>query len=498
VSRLLSSPPIARRVDTIAARDDLLIWVAPAAVFVATVLLYLPSFGAWFAVLDFNHLDAIRTTDAGTYFRRIFDPSDGGRTLFNTGELYRPTYYSAFWLEFQVFGFHPTAYYIFNACLHATNAVLVWALAWRLSRSLLAATAGAIIWAFHPQYADTVAWISSVTDLLLVFFGLTSLLLYARALDSDGRRRQLCFAGSLAALLLAVGAKESGAVVVALIAGYHLLLGDPTLLRERRVPWSLAPFLVIPVIYFSIRVALVGNLATEGDTAFPSWEFVHNIHRLSGLAGGPLVGQIVSNSVYGKGQGAAGMLLIAGTIVALVIGSWRERYLAYWYYVTLPPYLVLTWLLLVGRYLYLPLVGPAILLGIAIAKVVELIPSRPDTAYVRHTVAATALAAIMVWFGVIHVRHQHWLTAKGEEAEAFIHALKETYPTLPADGRLIVTDYPPTLSLTRDDGYMLRPAIRIAYDRDVEIITLSQIDSGAVPPPNDDDVWYPPRTGTVP
>ncbi len=132
-------------------------WLGAAAVFVAAFLLFTPSLGAYFAVLDFNHLDAIRFTKTSTFFLRIFDPSDGGRNIIGTGELYRPIYYSVYWLEHRAFGYHPLPYYAFNGTVHATNALLVWLLAWRLTRSQLASTAGAIIWAFHPQYADTVA-----------------------------------------------------------------------------------------------------------------------------------------------------------------------------------------------------------------------------------------------------------------------------------------------------------------------------------------------------
>ena len=39
-------------------------WLALAVVFLAAFLLYAPSFRASFAVLDFNHLDAIRANDA--------------------------------------------------------------------------------------------------------------------------------------------------------------------------------------------------------------------------------------------------------------------------------------------------------------------------------------------------------------------------------------------------------------------------------------------------
>jgi hypothetical protein len=468
-------------------------WLGPAAVFFAAFLLFTPSLGAYFAVLDFNHLDAIRFTKAGTFFLRIFDPSDGGRNIIGTGELYRPVYYSVYWLEHRAFGYHPLPYYTFNAALHATNAVLVWLLAWRLTRSQLASTAGALIWAFHPQYADTVAWISSTTDLLLVFFALSAVLLYATALDASSGRRWACFGASFAAALLALGAKESGIAVVPIIAGYHLLFHTPKRLDWRALPWTLLPFLLIPLLYLPLRAALVGNLAEQGDRSLFSWQAISNIHVLSGLAAGPLAGQKVSNSHFGVGQGAAGMLIIAGTIVAVVLGSRREWFFAGWYYVCLVPYLPLPPIWLVGRYLYLPNIGLAVLAGIGIAKAIELLPEDKVNVYGKQLAAGTLLAGIAIWFAVLNTGYQDWLTAKGDAAGTFLSDLQATYPTIPADSRLIVTDYPLTLSLTPDDGFMLKPAIRLTYDREVTVITKAQLDRGAVPPANDRDLWYPPR-----
>ncbi len=466
--------------------------LVPLGVFLAAFLLFAPSFGAWFAILDFNHLDAIRSTDATTFFLRIFDPSDGGRNVIGTGDLYRPTYYSVFWLEYQLFGAEATQYHVFNATLHAANAVLVYLLAWRLTRSQLASAAGALVWAFHPQYADAVAWISSTTDLLLVFFSLSAVLLYARALETEGQRRWLGVGASFGAALLALGAKETGIVVVVLIAGYHLLLGEPDLLRRRHLPWPLLPFLAIPLVYLPLRAALVGNLVTTGDNELFTWDVFAHIHTLASLAAGPVVWQSVSHSADGVGQGAAGIALIACTVVAVLIGSRREWFLVGWFYVALAPVLALSSVWLIGRYLYLPSVGIAILAGIAIARTVELIPARSAIVWVRQGAGVAVVFAVLVWFGVLNVDHQSWWTAKGEEAERFIASLQSAYPVLPETGRLIVTEHPRSLSLFLDDGMMLGPAVRFAYDRDVEVLTPKLLRRAETPPPSEQDVWYPP------
>lgn len=471
---------------------------APIGVFLAAFLLYVPSFDALFAVLDFNHLDAIRSTDAATFFLRIFDPSDGGRTIIGTGDLYRPIYYTVFWFEYQVFGTDPLPYYVFSTTLHAVNAVLVYALAKRLTHSTLAALAGAIIWAFHPQYADAVAWVSSTTDLLLVFFGLIAVLCYAKALELQGRSRAGLVAASFCATLFALGAKESGIVLVPIIAGYHVLLGDRDFIRERRLPRELLPFVVIPLVYLPIRAALVGNLAADGGNEILSWDVFGNIHILASLTAAPLVGEPASTSAFGAGQGAAGIGVLAAVVLAVIVGSRREWFLAGWFFVAMAPVLVFPQVWLIGRYLYLPFVGVAILAGMGVKRAVDVISpwsveaARVGAAGVVRIGAAGALVAgVMVWLGWLNIANQDLITAKGEEAGAFIAELKETYPQLPADGRLIITQHPRSLSFAPNDGMMLRSAVRIAYDSNVEVITPWHLRRGGAAP-TELDLWYPP------
>lgn len=479
---------------------------APIGVFLAAFLLYVPSFDALFAVLDFNHLDAIRSTDASTFFLRIFDPSDGGRTIIGTGDLYRPIYYTVYWFEYQVFGTDPLPYYVFSTTLHAANAVLVYALAKRLTHSTLAALAGALIWAFHPQYADAVAWISSTTDLLLVFFGLIAVLCYAKALELQGRSRFGLVAASFCATLFALGAKESGIVLVPIIAGYHVLLGERNLLIQRRLPWELLPFIALPLVYFPIRAALVGNLAADGGNEIFSLDVFGNIHILASLTAAPLIGEAASTAAFGVGQGVAGMVILAAVVLAVVLGSRREWFLAGWFFVAMAPVLIFPQVWLIGRYLYLPFVGFAILAGLGVKYGVDAVGVWVAQAarvgvprvvrfgaggVVRVGVAGALLAGVMVWLGWLNIANQELITSKGEEAGAFIAELREAYPELPEGGRLIVTQHPRSLSFVPNDGMMLKSAVRIAYDSDVEVITPWHLSRGGAAP-TELDFWYPP------
>ena len=240
-------------------------------------------------------------------------------------------------------------------------------------------------------------------------------------------------------------------------------------------------------------VSLQQNLATEGEGTQLGWELFQNIHGLSGLAVGPFVGQGVPDIVFDKLQGALAVILIDGIVVAALLGSRRERFLVWWYFVAIAPFLVLVPYLIIGRYLYLALVGLAILAGVGVARLVELIPQHQLWSFARPGIATAFLVGVAVWFGVLGTDHQDWLTAKGEEAETYLTELKATHPTVPEGGRIIVQEHPRSLSFELNDMFMLEPAVRLIYGMDIEVVTPQQLKRGEEPPERAADVWFPLR-----
>jgi len=95
----------------------------------------------------------------------------------------------ALWGE-QASGFHAT-----NLLLHAANCALVMALAWMLFRraagadraSVFAAAVVAGVFAAHPLHVESVAWISERKDVLYAFFWLVSLIAWLGHVALGGR-----------------------------------------------------------------------------------------------------------------------------------------------------------------------------------------------------------------------------------------------------------------------------------------------------------------------
>jgi tetratricopeptide (TPR) repeat protein len=100
----------------------------------------------------------------------------------------------------ELFGLNPGPQHLVNVLFHCANAVLLFVLLWRLTGAAWAAAMVAALFAWHPLRVESVAWISERKDVLSSFFGLLSLLCYARFVQEKSRRDYF-----LALVLFALG-----------------------------------------------------------------------------------------------------------------------------------------------------------------------------------------------------------------------------------------------------------------------------------------------------
>lgn len=91
---------------------------------------------------------------------------------------YYPLTHSSFWVEYQLWRLQAPYYHIVNVLLHATNALLLWAVLHKLA--VPGAWLGAALFALHPVEVETVAWITERKNTLSAFFGLAFLLAWLR------------------------------------------------------------------------------------------------------------------------------------------------------------------------------------------------------------------------------------------------------------------------------------------------------------------------------
>jgi tetratricopeptide (TPR) repeat protein len=109
-------------------------------------------------------------------------------------------------LDCQLFGLDPRYPHLENALFHLLNVGLVFSLIRLATGRVSAAFFVAAIFGLHPMRMESVAWVSERKDVLSLFLGLSSLLLYVGYAQRSGRWR---YAGALALFSLSLLAKPT-------------------------------------------------------------------------------------------------------------------------------------------------------------------------------------------------------------------------------------------------------------------------------------------------
>lgn len=152
---------------------------------------------------------------------------------------YYPLVHTTYWLEYRLWGDHPTGYHVVNVLLHAGNAVLLWLVLRRLDVS--AAWLGAILFAVHPVGVESVAWVTERKNTLSLCLALAALLAWLRFKD-DEHRGSRSYAISVALFAASLLAKT---VTVSLVGVLLVLTWWKTgriTLRDLRL---VAPYLAV-------------------------------------------------------------------------------------------------------------------------------------------------------------------------------------------------------------------------------------------------------------
>jgi tetratricopeptide (TPR) repeat protein len=191
--------------------------------------------------------------------------------------LYRPITTLSFLFNYAVLGNGQGAagYHLVNAFLHSANVVLAFALALRVLQKPLPAFLAAALWAVHPINAETVANIAGRADLLATMALLASLLLYIR-ISSPARTSWFAVAALFAAALLGVFSKETGAVLIGVMA-----LWDIAFARKSR--WTPARVAAYGVAAASLAIYWLARARVFASVPWPEEIFVVNPLRGAGF-----------------------------------------------------------------------------------------------------------------------------------------------------------------------------------------------------------------------
>ena len=216
-----------------------------AAIAAIAFVAYFPSIKGGFVLDD----DVLVTNN------RLITGPNGLYRFWSTTEAmdYWPATNSTFWLEWRLWGTSPTGYHLTNLILHILESLLIWIILRKLS--IPGAILAAMIFAVHPVNVESVAWISQRKESMAMLFFLLSILWYLKAdmhtfssfiLHPSSFYFWYCL--SLAAFVLAMLSKGSGAVLPALLLGIVWWLRPLT----KRDLARIAPFFAVAVILSAV------------------------------------------------------------------------------------------------------------------------------------------------------------------------------------------------------------------------------------------------------
>jgi tetratricopeptide (TPR) repeat protein len=307
----------------------------------------------------------------------------------------RPVHLASLMLDAVVWGKTPFGYHLTSVLLHAANVVLTWNVLRRLCGTgrdefraavvpgscdrpyaALAAAAATLVFAVHPVVTEAVCEPTFREDLLVAFFTLAGLLL-AMGRRENGQGDGWRVAACIACALLAIGSKESGIAAPAAIGAFWLLFRR----GERGWFWS--------VVIGGAKLAVLGFLAARFLLEPPASKIFESRPQYPGgsLAAAMLVeprilalyAQLVFVPVnlcadYGLYSVAHMPLPVAGCVlaalaVAAALAVRADRRMALALVLIIVPLLPVSNLVPIyraaaDRYLYLPMAGVALAVGL--------------------------------------------------------------------------------------------------------------------------------------
>jgi tetratricopeptide (TPR) repeat protein len=310
---------------------------------------------------------------------------------------YRPVMTLGYLLCFKLFGLRAYGFHLVSLVLHVLVVCLVFVLAERLTGDRVCAFVAGALFALHPVHVESVAWIAAVTDVELTFFYLLTFIFFLALARPGGRLSRPGLAAMLGAFVLALLSKEQAMTLPALATVYEHFY------REDRTQTSLTQKLArygwlwfFGLAYVVYRIRFLGAVApTRIYPEVTSWQIILSAIALVGGYAWKLLWpvRLCAFYVFHPSTSLFDPRVLAGLLVLLAFAAlfficWRSRdgnvrlasFGILWFFATLAPVLNAHWLwvnVFTERYLYLPSVGVAWLVGLGASKLWSGAAARP-------------------------------------------------------------------------------------------------------------------------
>ncbi len=192
---------------------------------------------------------------------------------------YRPFFTVMLTVEYHLFGLWPQGWHLISLLLHLLCAAGVFYVILQMSGRNHVALFTALIFAVHPVHAESVSWISGMTDPL---FGVFFLAAFYFSLKSRQQREshQRALVLSLAMFVLAAFAKETALSLVILVFGYELIeTSSQGITRWIAAAKRALPYAAAALVYLVPRYLVLGEMMWKNPQA-PDRPFVYTLLTL--------------------------------------------------------------------------------------------------------------------------------------------------------------------------------------------------------------------------
>jgi protein O-mannosyl-transferase len=177
-----------------------------------------------------------------------------------SGSFFRPITLLWLRLNYAIFGPNPAGWHFAMLMGHVLMTYLVFLVVQKLTNNRQTAAIAGILFGLHPVHVENVAWLSSVSDLLVSIFLLASFLAFLNYLNG----KTLWMAASALLFGLALLSKETAGVFPFLILGFAVMFAHPRTKENSQRVWASmwvamkdglvsAPYFMILVIYLLAR-----------------------------------------------------------------------------------------------------------------------------------------------------------------------------------------------------------------------------------------------------
>ena len=471
-----------------------------AAILLFTFAVYAPTLDDWFQADDFWFLRASQTTPAGEYAVEAFDFRDTEPVP--AFRFYRPLYLISFRFAYALFGLNALGYHALNVALHLGSVTLVWFIAKRLTRLPTAASLAALIFALHPAYANTVAWVARGNTIMVTFVYLLSFLLFMKYMEG-GRRSLVYYLGALLGFMVAVLYHPTAISLAAALPAYVFLVSrKPADALQARSWLPLMPFVLIAATMVGLQMWVRGEVGLEEDFLF-GWHQFSRFREYLGLALLPIFRADLERAdvslfdLLSALQWVASFAMIGIALVLLMRRRWPYAgvFAAWWLITSLAPNSTLATYRAIPAQLYLPGVSLAIFFVLLLLRAKQALP--PSVLRPATRAAPIALATVALLFVVLGLSHQQAADENSAANRAFIAELRANVPPLEPGGILYVANAPFNLILFDDSP--LDAMVELYYGKaDVRSVRADQVaEIESVLGPKDRLFHYRPNAGSM-